>query len=268
MENIVLFTIAVITIILVWVINNTKEGFWMTPSRILKVEKVFKEPDSHDFFSTPNFQSQLSPRFSNVDYGANLRSEFPSPLNMGVPVDPLSGQAGYMNASYKPDGSFNETAYANGNYNQVLNTVMQQAGNGWPTSTIEADVSTPFFSQDGTAKQPIIYDRYIYANRNSRLRGLGDPIRGDLPITPISGNWFVPSGAYEGPNAVLQHGAMNVMGGVNNETSNQLANLIYNSSGGTETAIGGIDMKKYNMGNSYYGSTSAGRGDVSVTAFP
>lgn len=239
MKLVLLIVIVIIVAILVYVMNQTKENFWMTPSRTLKVDKVFKEPDL-DFFSTPNFQSQLSPRFSNVNYGANLRSEFPSPDKMAVPVDPLSGQPGYLGGTYR-EGFNND---------------------------VPSDDQDLFFSQDGTVKQPIIYDRYIYANRNSRLRGQGDPIRGDLPIAPMTGNWFVPSGAFEGPNVVLQQGAMNVMGGVNNETSTQLSNLIYNSSGRTNTTIGGVDLSNYSMSNSFYGTTTAGTGDVAVTAFP
>jgi hypothetical protein len=160
-------------------------------------------------------------------------------------------------------------AYANGNYNQVLAEVVQAgASNGWPTSTVQELNTATFMNANGEMKQPIIYDRYIYSNRNSRLRGQGDPIRGDLPIVPISGSWFIPSGAFEGPNVVLQQGAMNVMGGVNNETSNQLANLIYNSSGGAETTIGGVDMAKTNMSHSVYGAASAAQGDIRMTAFP
>lgn len=224
--------IAVLAAVFTYMFNQTNERFWMTPSRTLKVEKVYADPPN-GFFSIPNYQSQLSPRFSNVDYGANLRTEFPDPQNLAVPFDPLDGQPGYLGGSYK---------------------------------TSPSSENTNFFNEDGTAKQPILYDRYIYANRNSRLRGLGDPIRGDLPIVPISGNWFVPSAAFTGPNIVLQQGAMNVMGGVNNETSNQLASLIYNSSGGTETNMGDVDMSQYRMGNSFYGTTAGG--DVKVTAFP
>jgi hypothetical protein len=36
----------------------------------------------------------------------------------------------------------------------------------------------------------VVYDRYIYANQKSRTHGLGDPIRGDLPIVPCGSGWF------------------------------------------------------------------------------
>jgi len=83
----------------------------------------------------------------------------------------------------------------------------------------------------------------------------------------VSGNWFIPSQA-NSPSINLQQGAMNVMGGVNNETSNALANLIWNSSGGTETTIGGVDMANTMMTHQVYGAAAAAQGDVIATSFP
>ena len=262
--------------------NETKEGFWMTPSRQVKVEKMFKNPATQDFFQVPNFQGILSPRFSNVNYGPNLRTKFPNYNRLGVPQDPLQekpnppdplnyaivdGQGNNLGVPKIPLDPHNpySTSYANGDYNQVLNMAVASGSvNGWPTDTVAELDQASFVSQDGEMKQPIVYDRYMYANRNSRLRGQGDPIRGDLPIVPISGNWFIPSAAAgNNVNQVLQQGAMNVMGGVNNETNNSLANLIYNTSGGAETTIGGVDMT-----HQVYGAASAAMGDIQTTSFP
>jgi hypothetical protein len=329
--------------------GDDRENFWMIPNRRIKVEKMFKDPATQDFFQVPNFQSILSPRFSNVNYGADLRTKFPNYNRMGVPQDPLqekpnppdpltaamahgisskgfaemAGPASAYKAAfgrrddctnnndsikpvplvenYKSCGNNNNsslleggnpqygwqetsyvgapkipldphnpysTAYANGNYNQVLNMAVGAGSvDGWPTDTVAELNQASFLTQDGEMKQPIVYDRYMYANRNSRLRGQGDPIRGDLPIVPISGNWFVSSYARE-PQITLQQGAMNVMGGVNNETNNSLANLIYNASGGTDTTIGGVDMAQTNMSHQVYGAAAAAQGDVMVTSFP
>lgn len=267
--------------------NSTKEGFWMTGSKQVKVEKMFKDSETNDFFQVPNYQAVLSPRFSNVNYGPNLRTEFPNYNRMGVPQDPLQEKPNSPDPLTMLRGGNNiiekyqtgipldphnpySAAYANGNYNQVLNNVVGAGSvTGWPTDTVAEVNQASFMTQDGEMKQPIIYDRFMYANRNSRLRGQGDPIRGDLPIVPISGNWFIPSAAAgNNINQVLQQGAMNVLGGINNETSNALANLIYNSSGGADTTIGGVDMAKTNMSHQVYGASSAARGDVQITAFP
>jgi hypothetical protein len=284
--------------------DQTKEGFWMIPNRQVKVEKMFKDPTTQDFFQVPNFQGILSPRFSNVNYGPDLRTKFPNYNRMGVPQDPLQENANppdplnyaiaegipkaqaslveafqghgwqeskHLGAPKIPLDPHNpySAAYANGDYNQVINMAVGAGADGWPTSTVAQLDQASFMTQDGEMKQPIVYDRYMYANRNSRLRGQGDPIRGDLPIVPISGNWFIPSAAAgNNVNQVLQQGAMNVLGGVNNETSNSLANLIYNSSGGTDTTIGGVDMAQTNMSHQVYGAASAAMGDVQTTSFP
>lgn len=293
--------------------DETKEGFWMTPSRQVKVEKMFSSPATHDFFQVPNFQGILSPRFSNVNYGANLRTKLPNYNRLGVPQDPLQEKPNppdplnYAIAEGIPGQGFNQMAgtsvvegyksmnpqygwqeskylgvpkipldphnphsaeYTSGDYNQALNmAVACGAVNGWPTDTVAELDQASFLSQDGEMKQPIVYDRYMYANRNSRLRGQGDHIRGDLPIVPISGNWMIPRDSFN-PNQVLQQGAINVMAGVNNETNNSLANLIYNTSGGAETTIGGVDMANTNMTHQVYGAASAAMGDVQVTSFP
>ncbi len=280
--------------------GQTKEGFWMTPSRKVNVQKMFSNKATRDFFQVPNYQGILSPRFSNVNYGPNLRTKFPNYNQMGVPQDPLQENPnppdplnyaiaegsqvveGYQNPQYGwqeskylgapkiPIDPHNphSAEYTSGNYNQVLNTaVASGAVNGWPTSTLAEIDQASFLSKDGKMQQPIVYDRYMYANRNSRLRSQGDHIRGDLPIMPITGSWMIPRDSFN-PNQVLQQGAINVMAGVNNETSNSLANLIYNSSGGSETTIGGVDMAKTNMSHQVYGAASAAMGDVQVTTFP
>jgi hypothetical protein len=165
----------------------------------------------------------------------------------------------------------NPSAYANGNYKRAVASLM-------PADYVSDDQNAgnfgSFLNADGEMKQPIIYDRFIYANRRSRLRAMGDPFRGDLPIVPNSGNWFVPS---VHPNIDLHAGAMNVLAGVNNETNHQLASLIYNSSGGGETTIGGVDMmpmggvnafSRMNMSNHNTAATISAGGDVMMTSFP
>lgn len=83
----------------------------------------------------------------------------------------------------------------------------------------------------GGDTQPVIFDRLIYSNIKSRLRGHGDPIRGDLLITPDSykpdggghPGWFMPA-VY--PNRDLNMGAMAIIapvGGRNEQLSLGLA---------------------------------------------
>lgn len=123
--------------------------------------------------------------------------------------------------------------YAAGNYQEIRDSVY--AGNQESILPV-ADTSSAGLDP---SEQPIIYDRYIVANRTSRLRAQADKIRGDIPITPNQTSWFQVSVR---PNVDLEAGAMNIMGGVNNETANKLAELIYTSSGNSTTAIGGVNM--------------------------
>ena len=223
------------------------------PSRTWKVEKMMARPDGRrqDFFQSPHFQSQLSPRFSNVNYGANLRTQFPAYSHMGVPETPLD-----------------VNNYSNGNFNAVTNNMKALGGNPVATDTVAqlpGGIQASGIDANGDLKQPIVYDRYIFANRKSRLRRQGDPIRGDLPIVPNSGNWFTPS---VHPNVDLQSGAINVLAGINNDTNKELSNLIYNSSGRADTAIGGVNMADVNMSGQNMISAQAGGGDVMVTSFP
>jgi len=92
--------------------------------------------------------------------------------------------------------------------------------------------------------QPIIYDRYVYAPKKSRLFQHGDPIRGDLAIAPLTGSWFIPSAT---PTLDLREGAVNVMSGQFNETANSLAELKYRLSGGAYSISAGAPYRGPNV---------------------
>lgn len=238
--------------------SSSKEGFWNLPSRTWKVEKVIK--DGPDFVQTPSFQGLLSPRFSNVNYGPNLRTQLPDYAMFGVPEDPLGGNPTVVEGF----SVGNPSNYTNGNYQQVSDTLNNSQYSNVPYTTNSLpQENLSYLTANGELKQPIVYDRFMFANRQSRLRSQGDWFRGDLPIVPMTGNWFVPS---VHPNIDLNAGAINVMAGPNNETNNKLSTLIYNSSGGGDTTIGGVDLKM--SGTQKYGSTVAAGGDVIVTSFP
>jgi hypothetical protein len=130
----------------------------------------------------------------------------------------------------------------------------------------EISIDTTSSSDGGEMTNPIVYDRYLFANRNSKLRSQGDKFRGDLPIIPQSGNWFTPN---VHPNLDLEPGCMNVMGGPDNETGRQLAALIYESSGKADTTIAGIDVSQHHntMARQTFQHLS-NRGDVTITSFP
>jgi hypothetical protein len=114
-------------------------------------------------------------------------------------------------------------------------------------------------------EQPIIYDRFMFANSKSNLRGQSDPFRGDLPIVPIlpqsaadSGVWFRPSVT---PHIDLGRGYLSVAGGFDNDSNNKLKELMIASSGGTLQTFGGDNVR---MQRSIINNSS---GDLMVSAF-
>lgn len=277
--------------------SNEGFGFGGLPSMTWKMERVLAPNNGAvkkgDFYSIPGtYQAILNPRFSNVDYGANIKYNMPSYEKMAVPCEPLTfgdmakesyqenfttgattegygcggcgGGCGSVSCrkggapkSFHGGAPLMEADYAAGNYNEVL--AQAHKGVEYPAATDMipvGDMTT--VNALGETVQPMVYDRFIYANRNSRLRSQGDPIRGDLPIVPCAAEWFRPSVQ---PNIDLQQGAMNVLAGVNNETTQALSELI-NATSGDQT-IAGVNLASTKMAG-----TSGALSTVNVTAFP
>jgi len=114
-----------------------------------------------------------------------------------------------------------------------------------PESLLAFRSDTPFANDgllttgEGDIVQPVTYDRFMFSNKRSRLREHGDPIRGDLPIIPHNSDWFRPSVQ---PHIDLKEGAMQVMGGFDNETNNQLSMLMAASAGNALQTFGGMNF--------------------------
>jgi hypothetical protein len=135
------------------------------------------------------------------------------------------------------------------------------AGMRYPEATSMLPVGNmTTINASGEVVQPVVYDRFVYANRNSRLRSQGDPIRGDLPIVPCAAEWFRPS---VHPQLDLQEGAMNVLGGWGNDTTRNLSELIATASAGTSTTVAGV-----NLANEVSTGLGAALGDIITTAYP
>jgi len=115
-----------------------------------------------------------------------------------------------------------------------------------PESLLAYRSDTPFANDglllttgEGDIVQPVTYDRFMFSNKRSRLREHGDPIRGDLPIIPHNSDWFRPSVQ---PHIDLKEGAMQVMGGFDNDTNNQLSTLMAASAGNALQTFGGMNF--------------------------
>lgn len=115
-----------------------------------------------------------------------------------------------------------------------------------PENLLAYNSNTPFANDglmlttgEGDIVQPVTYDRFMFSNKRSRLREHGDPIRGDLPIVPHNSDWFRPSVQ---PHIDLKEGAMQVMGGFDNDTNNQLSMLMSASAGNAMQTFGGMNF--------------------------
>jgi hypothetical protein len=270
---------------------------------------------SGKFVSVPSFQGVLSPRFSNVQYGANIKYNMPDRENLATPCDPLTfgdmakenynpqpqrqpqfqrsetkenygcgtgkcdssvscGKGGY-GFGHKVAGGYElPVGYTNGNYSDVYDSLEGPVVSR-PCTGSEADnnllpVGTMSTTDAmGNSEQFVVMNRLMNTNMKSRLRGLGDPIRGDLAITPCQSGWF---SVYPTINVDLQAGAMNVLAGHDAGESNaKLMELLMNASGGARTTFGGVNFEeapRINMTPSYNSMLSASNTDVNVTAFP
>jgi len=212
--------------------NNSSKEYFLgdLPNLAVKTNRIQKGLNGV-FYSTPGFQAGLTPRNSGgISFGANINNG-PLPNNNFLAVEP--------------------------------NPIMQGSCDGLNSCSSKTNILENNLNDD--PNQPIIYDRLMFANKQSRLRSRGDPIRGDLPIIPLNTGWFRPSVT---PSIDLQEGAINVLAGENNETTKSLNNLMYGSLGGVKTHLydGSGDLVKTT--NDYYTTLNSGQQDVLVTAYP
>lgn len=232
------------------------------------------------FSVSGNYQSSLSPRFSNVDgYGTRIRYRRPCNEVMGVPEHPLTYYKNTVDSCnpcvierFDPKGcsmpplcdlsKINVNDKCGGKKCPQSATVTSMLPiTDMRTINAMSSVQTRENQQDIDGalaecgapssicednQQPIVYDRLIYANARSRLRGAGDPIRGDLPIVPVLPESNPDSLVMFRPSVTssidLQQGALNVMGGYDNTTMKQLNTLIQRSTNGTATTFAGCSV--------------------------
>lgn len=177
------------------------------------------------FMTVPGeYQSPLSPRFSNTQYGSNITYNLPQRNKLAVPRNPLS-MANTVER-YTPKVRKSDMKHSNASpENDML-----------PTQDMDGSLVGP------GPQNPILYHNLIWASKKSRTYRYGDPIRGDLPIVPCTDHknrWFIPSA---NPSTALNTGAMNVMGGYDNTTAQQLGSLTAAANLGSDLSAGGINV--------------------------
>lgn len=170
--------------------------------------------------SYPNLKSQLSLRFASGHQGALTKMRPTAVANQAYIQNDPTGLA-----KIPCKEKYHEEVKTNA---LLDNTAIDEDNSLIPVPTME----TP--NENGETVTPVVFERVIYTNKNSRTRGEGDHIRGDLPIVPCRGTWFNVSAS---PATDLQQGALNVLAGTDNSTTQELARLI-NSSGASNTIAG------------------------------
>ena len=297
-SKLVIFLLVVISSIAVYLTSvqsgNIIEGYGTgMPSRSVKSTQSVGPHHATVGFSPATmtvpgtYQANLSPRFSNVNYGAQIRYNMPSMPNQGSPRNPLDGSSVHSlnremsqvvqeNFDYgtnpkNPSVSFEkeQKLLCGDNSSASVSTNLNSGNVG-----LADESALPVQGMEGASASNLVFDRLMYAPKVGRQFQHGDYIRGDLPIAPCNTGWFQVSA---NPAQDLNTGAMAVLGGAYNSTANQLANLTMAASSGATTTAGGVNLKapaftpvgQLNMSNQQQTSmngVAAGQ-DVQVTAF-
>lgn len=251
---------------------KVQENFGNLPPRTIKAQRVQVNPATNAMFAVPgNYQASIAPRFSNVDYGAHIRYNMPNESHLAMNTqNPVS----YKNMVFKEGfcgGCGSVEGYCSsgcaaagcrkGGAGGVASMAQSQKEYIETTDLLPVqDMQGMAVNALGEATQPIIFDRFMYANQKSRLAAQGDPIRGDLPIVPHQNDWFRPS---VHPQIDLRDGAILAVAGPDNSTQQELLALQSAATAGLLNVGGGAN---YTVQKSSF--ASAAGGDIQVTAFP
>lgn len=186
------------------------------------------------FYTVPgNYQPYLSPRMNSAGLNSYVRYQLPDEkYQANKPSDPFT-IAEYFDKPTVKEGYDSKP--------EKLVDSVNVEGNALPQSGDMKNVGASKDPKDGFY---VNTERLIFSTAKNRLRGQGDPIRGDLPVIPCnpeanpnSNVWFRPSA---NPQSMLNGGAMNVLGGTGNTTAMQLAQLMSNANGGQNSTYGGL----------------------------
>ena len=177
---------------------------------------------------------------------------------------PSCGKAGIgIGHKIEPDYMI-QSGYANGNYQDVYDSLpgAKISHSALPVATMTT------MDGAGDTEQVVITDRLMFANIRGRGLQGSDYIRGDLAITPCANGWF---SVYPNIATEVNTGAMKVMFG-DGETASNTINLVAQASGGSITALSGVNMSEPQYRPQITGAMtpalSAQNADISVSAFP
>ena len=259
-----------------------------------------------NMFTVPGqFQANLSPRQSSIDVAAAVSYSLPSkeylafdeedPLAQAslVPgfesvrhskhhhkegfcaacqAQPKMSREGYGNKHSARSARSGEPCRLPSGVRKSASSSHSKAASQIPYSEVTSMLPVgdmTLTSSNGDIQQVTTYQRTMYANQRSRLRGEGCRIRGDLPIVPRSNGWFRPSA---NPERDLCDGALMVIGGPDNESAKQTLALRSMASGDMLSTGAGVSysvnrQNALSAAGADLGSV-VGQSGVQVTSFP
>jgi hypothetical protein len=203
------------------------------------------------------YQSDISPRFNSLGLNSYVKYNLPpeneqasypnDPLTISqnVPQNPTITPLQLANMIEKPQIKEDYQSCQSASqkeYNDMNQKLIDQGAEVVNKLPVQ-NMSQSTMGQD----KPDVYyntDRYIFALQKSRLYGLADPIRGDLPVipcnpesNPYSNVWFRPS---NNPSRDLNAGAINIIAGSGN--TSQTYELMARDAGGAKSVINGMNV--------------------------
>ena len=255
-----LYTLSIIFLASMCVLSNqtNKEGYLLHPMTV-KLEKEFCEKDKNgnivNCVQYPNYHAFKNTKFSSLGLDAavqhNRKNRNNSMLDVGLvthkKVTDSDMHLSNMNTSQNCEKSGQCTTsscnislenFSDSKDNNVPNVKISNAVNH-PPEEVKDQLNAMY--DDATKREIIVRDRLIYANGKTRGMSDGDPIRGDLAIVYDSPGMYRPHQATN-PSKQLRQGAINIL--TDNESNMKLNKLIHESSGGTITTIGGVDISQ------------------------
>lgn len=190
------------------------------------------------------YQPPISPRMNPNGLDSYIRYELPAEQNLASePNNPLSVAndvaAPEIKEGFKHDGKFHGNTPTE--FDQKYSKLQKDGSAAFSELPVGAMGSGPEENNE------FFYNtnRLTFALNKNRLTGLGDFIRGDLPVVacnpdanPYSNVWFRPSARA----SQLLAGATNVIAGVGNVTAQQLSELQMRDVGSTNSTFGGVPL--------------------------
>lgn len=190
------------------------------------------------------YHPPLSPRMNSNGLESYIRYELPAEENLAsepnnplMVADRVAKQE--IKEGFKNDGKFNGNTPAE--FDQKYYQLQKDGSAAFNQLPVGAMGSGPEENNE------FFYNtnRLTFALNKNRLTGLGDFIRGDLPVVacnpdanPYSNIWFRPSARA----SQLLAGATNIIAGVGNVTAQQLSELQMRDVGSVNTTFGGVPL--------------------------